>query len=119
MGKKNLYKHCLISLCFLPQTIVLFTVYMTSDQAPVWVAIEEDLTHPYPVQAFITETSDVIPYDNPILTLSQETWQVTYKIMDLNPNFTNKTSLWHNKSLWIGKKKILRVLGQAGHYLYW
>ncbi len=51
----------------------LSNLYMTSDQAPVWVAIEKELTHPYPVQAFITETSDVIPYDNPIPTFSQET----------------------------------------------
>ncbi len=82
----------------------LSNLYMTSDQAPVWVAIEKELTHPYPVQAFITQTSDVIPYDNPILTFSQETWQATHKIMGLNPNFTNKTLLWHNKSLRIGRK---------------
>ncbi len=70
----------------------------------MWVAIEKELTHPYPVQAFITQTSDVIPYDKPILTFSQETWQATHKIMGLNPNLTNKTSLWHNKSLRIGRK---------------
>lgn len=82
----------------------LSKLYMSADQAPVWVSIEKELTYPYPTQAFITQTNDVIPYDNPILAFSQETWQASHKIMGLNSNFTNKTSLWHNKSLRIGKK---------------
>ena len=47
--------------------------YMTNDQAPARVALEKDLTYPYPVQAFITQTSDVNPYNNPVLTFSKET----------------------------------------------
>ena len=77
---------------------------MTADQAPVWVSIEKELTYPNLTQAFISQTSDVIPYDNPILAFSQETWQALHKIIGLNSNFTNKTSLLHNKSLRISKK---------------
>lgn len=63
--------------------------------------------------AFITQTSDVIPYDNPILSFSQETWQASHKIMGLNPSFTNKTSLWYNKSLRRGKKYFHGLVGKC------
>uniref|UniRef100_A0A3Q3X342 Reverse transcriptase domain-containing protein n=1 Tax=Mola mola TaxID=94237 RepID=A0A3Q3X342_MOLML len=48
----------------------LSKLYMTADQAPAWVVIEKELRYPYPVQAFITQTSDVIPYNTPVLTFS-------------------------------------------------
>ena len=76
----------------------LSKLYNTADQAPAWVGREKDLTYPYPVQAFITLSSDVIPYNNPVPTFSQETWQASHKIVGLNPNFTNKSSLWCNKA---------------------
>lgn len=68
----------------------LSKLYMSADQAPVWVSIEKELTYPYPTQAFITQTNDVIPYDNPILAFSQETWQASHKIMGLNSNLQTK-----------------------------
>ena len=78
---------------------------MTADQAPVVMGMEKDLTYPYPVQAFITQTSEVIPYNNPVLTFSQGSLQASHKTVGVNPNFTYKSSLWRNKSLRIGKRK--------------
>lgn len=71
----------------------LSKLYMTTDHAEVWVCIEKDLTYLYPDQTLITQTSDVIPCDNPVFTFSQETWQASHKSVGLNPYFTKKTSL--------------------------
>lgn len=93
---------------------------MAAEQAPVWVSIEKDLTYPHPVQAFITQTGGEIPHNNPVLTFSQETWRTSHKIIGSNPNFTHKTSLWHNTTLKICKKNILLVwIGEIRNHVYW
>ena len=81
-------------------------IYITAGQAPMWVSIERDLVNPHPIHAFITQTNGVTPYNNPVLTFSQETWRTSHKITGSNPTFTRKTSLWHNSNLKIGKKTI-------------
>lgn len=73
----------------------LLKLLTTPDQAPTWVSIEKDLIHIYPIQDFITQMYDMDPCDNPVLSFSQETWQTSH-IFGSNPNFTNKTSWWHN-----------------------
>lgn len=95
----------------------LSRLLVPADQAPLWVSMEGDLTHPLPTQVFMTQTSGVNRYNNPILAFSQEIWQTSHKMIGTNPAFTYLTSIWNNSTLKIEKKKTISLgrLGKVGY----
>lgn len=85
----------------------LSKINIAEDQAPRWVPIERELTEPFPIQAFISQTGGEIPFKNPLLEFARETWRVSHQVTGLKPCFTKRSSLWHNKLLKVGKKNSL------------
>lgn len=59
----------------------LSKINIVEDKSPRWVLIENELTNPLPVQAFIAQTGGEIPLKNPLLAFARETWRTSHQIL--------------------------------------
>lgn len=81
-------------------------IHIAEGRAPGWVLTENELTEPMPLQAFISQSGGEVPSKNPVLSFARETWQASHCLIGLNPSFTRRSSLLHNKLLKVGKKAL-------------
>uniref|UniRef100_A0A3P8TWW9 Reverse transcriptase domain-containing protein n=1 Tax=Amphiprion percula TaxID=161767 RepID=A0A3P8TWW9_AMPPE len=92
----------------------LSKIYGADSQTPVWVSIERELTEPFSIHAFITQTEGEIPFNSPLLRFARETWRTSHQIVGSKPLFTRRSSLWNNKLL-VGRKTLFwRTWTEAG-----
>ena len=71
----------------------LAKMYVLEEQAPGWVSIEKELSDPIPLQAFIYQTGGDIPFKNPLLLFSRETWQMSHHLTLLDPGVRSQEKL--------------------------
>uniref|UniRef100_A0A3P8RUG3 Reverse transcriptase zinc-binding domain-containing protein n=1 Tax=Amphiprion percula TaxID=161767 RepID=A0A3P8RUG3_AMPPE len=93
----------------------LSKIYGADGQSPAWVSIERELTEPFSIHAFMTQTEGEIPFNSPLLRFERETWRTSHQIVGSKPLFTRRSSLWNNKLLKVGRKVLFwRTWTEAG-----
>uniref|UniRef100_A0A3P8RWR8 Reverse transcriptase domain-containing protein n=1 Tax=Amphiprion percula TaxID=161767 RepID=A0A3P8RWR8_AMPPE len=59
----------------------LSKIYGADGQIPAWVSTERELTEPFSIHAFITQTEGEIPCNSPLLRFARETWRTSHQIV--------------------------------------
>lgn len=82
----------------------LSKIHLPPIRTPLWVRIEEQLVHPFSVEAFLSQTDRTVPSQDPIMAFAREAWKIAHQITKNDPYLSNRSSIWYNKKLLIDKK---------------
>ncbi|MEQ2288723.1 hypothetical protein AMECASPLE_025684 [Ameca splendens] len=84
----------------------LSKIHLPPTKIPLWVRMEEQMVHPFSVEAFLSQTDRPVPSQDPVMAFARESWRIAHQITKNDPCLSSTSSIWYNKKLLIGKKKV-------------